>query len=79
MAVGELPSHNHRGIYWSWQADSNAMSANPGTDSPWHIVYAGEGGSAVDTKSWVVGAEGYNQHHNNMPAYLPVLCYERLT
>lgn len=74
-----MPSHNHRGIYWSSQADTNAMSANEGSNSPWHIVYASEGGSASDTKSWVIGAAGNNEKHPIIQPFSACFLYKRIS
>ena len=76
LTESEMPTHYHGELHWA-TADGELLNLNGGgIDS--HLINvtwgAGLAGSPIYT-----GRAGGNQPHNNMPPYLAVYVWKRLT
>jgi hypothetical protein len=76
LTENEMPSHYHSGLYWARPSGEPLTLNSGGADS--HLINAtwsqGLAGSPFYT-----GEAGGSQPHNNMPPYLAVYMWKRLT
>lgn len=77
LTTDEMPEHNHKKLYWnSIQSGTDISLAGASGTGGFKLTFAQ---SAHDTNYIGTGNEGSNQPHNNMPPYIVVYMWKRLT
>lgn len=66
LTIDEMPSHNHS---WGWRSSADSGS------STWNSA----GSDKTGTSSDIIGSTGGDQPHNNMPPYIVVYVWKRVS
>ena len=75
LTADEMPSHAHKGLYWSGDSTHGTpINLNSGTGNV-HLTSSWTGGSSGSPI--YTGFAGTNAAHNNMPPYLAVYMWRR--
>lgn len=76
LTENEMPSHYHSGLYWARPSGEPLTLNGGGADS--HLINATWGQGLAGSPLYT-GEAGGGQPHNNMPPYLAVYVWKRLT
>lgn len=83
LTANEMPKHNHDGLYYSYQDTENSITLNSGSVGyhiPWgSSSYPGDYGAGIGGAELITGEAGAGVAHNNMPPYLAVHVWKRVT
>lgn len=80
----ELPTHNHRGMFWNFLANGWQVDLNVGTIG-YGLQWKGVGGSLTEggglgdkNGNLMTANTGDSQPHNNMPPYIMTNIFKRI-
>lgn len=78
LTLAESPSHNHRELYWgNGSSYQFGVNRSPG-GGMWGFDYWSSGANSSEA-NFYTNYVGGNQAHNNMPPYLAVYMWKRVS